>query len=181
LSRQHDTHQTLTAGIEAAIGDYIVEIPDISIDFECESIFNLYKKSQEGFDFVFLTPQKIRWSSARFYKILNRSFRGAISNPIMASVMTLSSKRGQNKTIEVGENLVNRTVSYVLTGLKCNFVSTDITYYNRRSLTDNVRFMIDTLIHYTDFISQSIIKLALLYFSHFKNRLIIFDMEIFGE
>jgi hypothetical protein len=75
----------------------------------------------------------------------------------------LSSRRGQNKTVDVGEKPVNRTVSYVLTGLKCNFISADITYYNRRSFTENVRFMIDTLIHYTDFVSQSIIKLALLF------------------
>ncbi|MDR1181340.1 MAG: glycosyltransferase [Bacteroidales bacterium] len=163
LSRQHSTQQVLTAGIEAAIGDYIVEIPDISVDFKCESIFDLYKKSQEGFDFIFLTPRKIRWSSIYFYKMLNRNFRSAISTPIMSSVITLSSRRGQNKTIDVGENPVNRTVTYVLTGLKCNFVSVDVTYYNRRNFAENTRFMIDTLIYYTDFISQSIVKLTLLF------------------
>ena len=58
LPIKHRTQQALNAGTAIAIGDYIVEIEDISFDIDYNKIIEMYKKSQEGYDFVFLTPKK---------------------------------------------------------------------------------------------------------------------------
>jgi glycosyltransferase involved in cell wall biosynthesis len=163
LPRLHDLQSALTAGVELAVGDYIVEIPDINADLEFSEIERMYHICQQGNDFVFLTPMKVSSGSYLFYRLMNGYFKGRLSGKFVPSVMTLSSRRGQNKTADVTPTLVNRNVSYVLTGLKCATVKTDITSRNRRSFRENVGLMVDSLIYHTDFISSLAVNIALLF------------------
>ncbi len=164
LPIKHGNQQALNAGIAMAIGDYIVEIEDISFDMDYNQIVDLYKKSQEGNDFVFLTPKQSKWSSKIFYKILNRSFKDMFESDISSSVMTLSSRRGQNKIVEVGKRIINRNVAYVLSGLKSFSIITDIKYKNKRSFSSNLMLMFDTLIYYTDVVMLFSQRLSFIFF-----------------
>jgi glycosyltransferase involved in cell wall biosynthesis len=164
LTRLHNTQQALAAGVEIAIGDYIVEIPDMNAGYDEADILELYETCRSGNDFVFFVPVNVRFTSLIFYKFLNRYFKGKISSPVSASVMTLSSRRGQNKTADVGKRLVNRNVSYVLTGLRCASLEKDIRYRNRRSFSENVGLMMDTLFFYTDCVSRAVAGIAFLFF-----------------
>lgn len=164
LPIKHGNQSALNAGIAMAIGDYIVEIEDISFDIDYNQIVDLYKKSQEGNDFVFLTPKKSRWSSKIFYKILNRAFRNMFESDINSSVMTLSSRRGQNKIAEVGKRIINRNVAYVLSGLKSSSIFIDIKYRNKRNFSSNLMLMFDTLIYYTDVVMLFSQQLSFIFF-----------------
>jgi len=164
LPIKHGNQQALNAGIAMAIGDYIVEIEDISFDMDYNQIVDLYKKSQEGNDFVFLTPKQSKWTSKIFYKILNRSFKDMFESDISSSVMTLSSRRGQNKIAEVGKRIINRNVAYVLSGLKSFSIITDIKYKNKRSFSSNLMLMFDTLIYYTDVVMLFSQRLSFIFF-----------------
>ena len=164
LPIKHGNQSALNAGIAMAIGDYIVEIEDISFDIDYNQTVDLYKKSQEGNDFVFLTPKKSRWSSKIFYKILNRAFRNMFESDINSSVMTLSSRRGQNKIAEVGKRIINRNVAYVLSGLKSSSIFIDIKYRNKRNFSSNLMLMFDTLIYYTDVVMLFSQQLSFIFF-----------------
>lgn len=164
LPIKHSNQSALNAGVAMAIGDYIVEIEDISFDIDYNQIVDLYKKSQEGNDFVFLTPKQSKWSSKIFYKILNRSFKNMFEADISSSVMTLSSRRGQNKIAEVGRRIINRNVAYVLSGLRCASIITDIKYKNKRSFSNNLMLMFDTLIYYTDVVMLFSQQLSFIFF-----------------
>ena len=164
LPIKHSNQSALNAGVAMAIGDYIVEIEDISFDIDYNQIVDLYKKSQEGNDFVFLTPKKSRWSSKIFYKILNRAFRNMFESDISSSIMTLSSRRGQNKIAEVGKRIINRNVAYILSGLKSSSIITDIKYKNKRSFSSNLMLMFDTLIYYTDVVMLFSQQLSFIFF-----------------
>lgn len=164
LPIKHGNQSALNAGVAMAIGDYIVEIEDISFDIDYNQIVDLYKKSQEGNDFVFLTPKQSKWSSKIFYKILNKSFKNMFEADISSSVMTLSSRRGQNKIAEVGRRIINRNVAYVLSGLKFASIITDIKYKNKRSFSSNLMLMFDTLIYYTDVVMLFSQQLSFIFF-----------------
>ena len=138
LPIKHRTQQALNAGTAMAIGDYIVEIEDVSFDIDYSKIMELYKKSQEGYDFVFLVPRKSRLTSKIFYKTLNKYFKNIFNEDISSSVMTLSSRRGQNKVSEVGKRVINRNVAYILSGLKSSSIVADIDYRNKRSFSENM-------------------------------------------
>ena len=68
--------------------------------------------------------------------------------------MTLSSRRGQNKTAEIGSRIINRNVSYAICGLKTSNIQKDIFYKNSRSLHSNYQLMLDTLIYHTNVITD---------------------------
>lgn len=163
LPIKHRTQQALNAGIAMAIGDYIIEIEDISIEIDYNKIIELYKKSQEGYDFVFLVPKKSRITSKLFYKILNRYFKNVFNEDISSSVMTLSSRRGQNKVSEIGRRVINRNVAYILSGLKNTSLVVDINYRNKRSFSENTMLMFDTLIYYTDTVMLITQRIAFLF------------------
>lgn len=167
LPIKHRTQQALNAGTAIAIGDYILEIEDISFDIDYNKIIEMYKKSQEGYDFVFLTPKKLRKSSKIFYSILNKYFKNSFNEDISSSVMTLSSRRGQNKVVEVGKRVINRNVAYVLSGLKTSSIVVDMSYKNNRGFSENLMLMFDTLIYYTDAIMLFTQRLAFVFFALF--------------
>ena len=167
LPIKHRTQQALNAGTAIAIGDYILEIEDISFDIDYNKIMEMYKKSQEGYDFVFLTPKKLRKSSKIFYNILNKYFKNSFNEDISSSVMTLSSRRGQNKVAEVGKRIINRNVAYVLSGLKSSSIIVDMNYKNNRGFSENLMLMFDTLIYYTDAIMLFTQRLAFVFFALF--------------
>ena len=164
LPIKHRTQQALNAGTAIAIGDYILEIEDISFNIDYNKIMELYKKSQEGFDFVFLTPKKSRKTSKMFYSVLNKYFKNSFNEDISSSVMTLSSRRGQNKVAEIGKRVINRNVAYVVSGLKSSSIITNIDYKNNRGFSENLMLMFDTLIYYTDAIMLFTQRLAFFFF-----------------
>ena len=164
LPIKHSNQSALNAGVAMAIGDYIVEIEDISFDIDYNKIIEMYRKSQEGYDFVFLTPKKSRRSSKIFYNILNKYFKNSFNEDINSSVMTLSSRRGQNKVAEVGKRIINRNVAYVLSGLKSSYIVVDMDYKNNRGFSENLMLMFDTLIYYTDAIMLFTQRLAFGFF-----------------
>ena len=124
LPIKHKMQQALNAGIAIAIGDYIIEIEDTSSDIDYTQIIELYRKSQEGYDFVFLTPKKSKITSKLFYRIINRYFINIFHENIGSSVMTLSSRSAS--------------------------IPVDIYYKNKRTISENILLMLDTLIYYTD-------------------------------
>lgn len=168
LPIKHGSQQALNAGTAIAIGDYIIEIEDTSFNIEYNQIMDLYRKSQEGYDFVFLTPKKSRKSSKLFYKILNSYFKNMFNSDISSSIMTLSSRRGQNKIAEVGKRVINRNVAYVLSGLKTFSIITDVEYKNKRSFSDNLMLMFDTLIYHIDAIMLISQRLSFIFLGLFS-------------
>jgi hypothetical protein len=163
LARWHNGQAALTAGVELAIGDYILEIPSIGASVDYDLIGELYRVCLLGNDFVFLVPEKTRMSSRLFYRLLNGYYREQTSEQFVSSMMTLSSRRGQNKTADVGTRIVNRNVTYLLSGLKCATVKSTAANNNCRSFRENFDLMTDTLIFHTDYIAALAFRAALVF------------------
>lgn len=165
LPCSHSTQMALSAGVDMAIGDYLIEIPDISQIRDWNVIQELYKKSQDcGVDFVFYAPESNSLASKLFYKILNNNIKTNGQKGLTSSIVTLSSRRGQNKVAGGGRKSVNRNVSYVLTGLNYAVIEGKERYVNRRGMGENIGLFIDTLIFYTNVITRlmSFVSLAFL-------------------
>lgn len=150
LAQKHKLSQAVRAGIDAAIGDYIFEIEDLSVDIDVTRLADMYETCQQGNDFVFLTPFSNGMMSGLFYRLLNSRLRYPAGQKITSSVCILSSRRAQNKVASVGDYIVNRNVAYASAGLDCAYIQTDIAYRNRRGMATNISFMVDTFIYYTD-------------------------------
>ena len=149
----------VAAGVDIAIGDYIIEIPDISKNKIADYIIELYKKTQEGNDFVFCTPQKVPFTSKIFYKLINKALINGMGQ-CCSSIATISSRRGQNKVEAMGKKIVNRTVAYCMSGLKYSTISVEGKYKNHRGIGGNIKLFVESLIYYTNYISMWMTVLA---------------------
>jgi len=165
LSRRHNVQQALRAGVDISIGDFILEIEDIAEVDDFNVIQNLYSNCLEGHDFVFYSPRRTRLLSKLFYLVINRYFKNSFSGDISSAIMVISSRRGQNKTVEAGNLVVNRNIAYILTGLKYQSVFADIRIKKRkRGSLEDIDLFVDTLIHYTDLIPILATIIASLFF-----------------
>ena len=161
LSRHYGVQSAITAGVDLSIGDYVVEIPDLRLEGISRMLYELYCKSQEGFDFVFCVPYQTAFTSGQFYKLLNKYFRNSLKMENSSSVMTLASRRGLNIVMAEQSRVVNHNIAYVLSGLKCGRISIDQTYANRRGLFNNLVLSLDTMLYYTDYTTKLIAMIAL--------------------
>lgn len=165
LFTKENQQAALTAGIDMAIGDYVIEIPYLMEEIDFQMILQLYHKSQENHDFVFLTTRNNSLTSKVFYGLLNRHFKKKIQSEISSSIMTLSSRRGLNRIAELGSNVINRNLAYSLSGLKTASISTEIRYKNRRSFSENITSSIDTLLYYTTIVMTFLQRLSMTFFA----------------
>lgn len=163
LAQRHKLPQAVMAGIDAAIGDYVFEIEDLSVEIDFNLLIDMYETCQQGNDFVFLTPGNSSAMSRLFYRLLNGRLRYPAGQEVTSSVCILSSRRAQNKVAAMGDYIVNRNVAYASAGLDCAYLKTDMVYRNRRGILTNIGLMLDTFIYYTDVVIRLLFMAAIFF------------------
>lgn len=108
----------------------------------------------DGNDFVFLSPKKSRITTKLFYKMMRQYYKKQFKADIDSTIMVISSRRGLNKTAETGDVIVNRNISYLLSGLEYQFIYTELEKQNTRGFFERTDLFVETLIHYTDIIPK---------------------------
>lgn len=97
---------SINAGIDLAIGDFVYEFDSTIMDYPLETIFNIYKKSLEGYDIVSASSkEKRKLSSKIFYKIFNHFSYS--QNKIDTESFRIVSRRAINRM-----NALNKTIPY---------------------------------------------------------------------
>lgn len=165
LARRHKVTQALQAGLDCAIGDYIYEFEDFNIDIDWNILVDMFAKCQEGYDFVFCHPKNTKFMSGLFYRSVKHYFRknAVPSDVVNSSVCTLSSRRGQNRVEQINSRIVNRNLSYSLSGLRAGFLTCDCSYRNRRGILQNLSLMVDSYIYYTNIIMEILSSVAVFF------------------
>ncbi len=97
---------TMNAGQDLAIGDFVYEFDTTVIDYDVSIVFDVYKKSLEGYDVVNVSSnRKRKISSKMFYKVFNK-----FSNyqyKLDTETFRILSRRAINRV-----NQINKTVPY---------------------------------------------------------------------
>ena len=72
MSYFHGIELSMNAGMDLSIGDFVFEFDTVDVDYDSSEIMNLYRKTQEGFDIVSLSPKNGGGLCSRFfYKLFN--------------------------------------------------------------------------------------------------------------
>lgn len=73
MSHFHGIEAAMNAGVDLAIGDFVLEFDTCVPDFAATEIMRVYQRSLEGYDIVSASPdKKQRFTSKLFYKVFNR-------------------------------------------------------------------------------------------------------------
>lgn len=144
---------SMKAGMNLAIGDYVIEFDSTYKDFNDSLIMDLYRKSLEGFDVVSAKiPKKNTTLESRlFYKIFN-SF-SKLGAEISTERFRIISRRAINKAESYSKTIPYRKVIYLACGLKVTGIYyTPIAQTNKSKQKDSFRkeTAIDTLLLFTD-------------------------------
>ncbi|MDP4118454.1 MAG: glycosyltransferase [Bacillota bacterium] len=108
---------SMNAGIDLAIGDFVLEFDTVMMDYEPDLVMQVYFKSLEGFDVVNAVPKgKCKKSSKLFYAIFNR-----FSNPqyiLTTESFRITSRRVINRVHAASKTIPYRKALYSKSGLK---------------------------------------------------------------
>lgn len=73
MSYFHGIEAAMNAGMDLAIGDFVLEFDGCVPDFEASEIMRVYRRSLEGYDIVSASPDtRQRFTSSLFYRVFNR-------------------------------------------------------------------------------------------------------------
>ena len=143
----------MKAGMNLAIGDYILEFDSTYMDFEDSLIMEVYRKALEGYDVVGARVPR-RYSSLEsrmFYKVFNTFSR--LGEEIGTERFRIISRRAVNKAESYSKTIPYRKVIYLACGLKVAGVEyTPIIVTGKGQEKDSFRkeIAIDTLLLFTD-------------------------------
>jgi dolichol-phosphate mannosyltransferase len=143
----------MNAGVDLAIGDFIIEFDNIEYSIENVWIIEAYQKVVSGFDIVSVVPKiNPNFLSSLFYKIYNR---GNIS--ISKEFFRIVSRRAFNRIKSMNHYIPYRKASYA----QCGLLSAKIIHEGKNtikkdSIKNRINLAIDTLIYFTNIYQKAI-------------------------
>lgn len=155
LSHYHGLELAMNAGVDLAIGDFVLEFDTIVLDFRATEVMNVYRKSLSGYDIVSASPdKKQKFTSSLFYKIFDKFAH--LSSKIYTESFRILSRRVINRIDSMNANIPYRKVIYANCGLKTiniryKVVADDGIYVvNKEERKYRTGLAMDTLILFTE-------------------------------
>lgn len=117
MSYFHGVEVAMNAGMDLAIGDFVLEFDSCVPDFEPQEVMKVYKKALEGFDIVSASPdKKQRFTSNMFYNVFNRFTD--FSYKLYSERFRVLSRRVINRISSMNKSVPYRKAVYANCGLK---------------------------------------------------------------
>lgn len=168
MSFFHGLELSMKAGLDLAIGDFVLEFDSCVIDYDKSTIFECYKECLEGNDIVSVCPTTPkRHDSKLFYKIFN-TFSN-LKTKLTSESFRILSRRAINRVSSVNANLVYRKAAYARSGLKVKSIfyeptTKEIPHYSKEINQSRKTLAINSLVLFTNvgFRFTSFISLTML-------------------
>lgn len=129
MSYFHGIEAAMNAGMDLAIGDFVMEFDACILDFEAAEIMRVYRKSLEGYDIVSASPdKKQRFSSNLFYRIFNQFTN--FTYQLGTERFRVLSRRVINRISSMNKSVPYRKAVYANCGLK----TVNIRYQSMRAV-----------------------------------------------
>jgi len=110
----------MLAGLDLAIGDFVLEFDEAVIDYDTEMIMQCYNRCVEGFDVVSCGSGNRRGSSRLFYSLYNR--HSGTQHELKSETFRIISRRGINRVYAMSPNPMYRKALYQNCGLKTDYL-----------------------------------------------------------
>ena len=163
MSFYQGLEQSMVAGIDLSIGDFVFEFDNITLDYDINLINEVYKTALKGSDIVrVINSNKKKSVSAVFYKIFNKYSNNQYK--IESESFRLLSRRAINRIQQLNKTIPYRKALYSNCGLKMDSV-----YYkgsktnSRANFKKNSDIAINSLIIFTNVAYKFSIFLSILF------------------
>ncbi len=117
MSYFHGLEIAMNAGMDLAIGDFVLEFDSATQDFGQEEIMRVYRKSLEGYDIVSASPDKRqKFSSGLFYYVFDKF--SDFPYKFYTERFRILSRRVINRISSMNKSVPYRKAVYANCGLK---------------------------------------------------------------
>lgn len=156
MSCFHGVELAMNAGVDLAIGDFVLEFDSTVQDYEKTELMKVYKKALEGYDIVSASAnKKQKFSSDLFYKLYDRHADAA--RKIGTESFRVLSRRVINRISSMNKTIPYRKAVYANCGLKATNLKYEAVSLKEEKQTLDKKekkyrktLAIDTLILFTD-------------------------------
>jgi dolichol-phosphate mannosyltransferase len=147
MSHHQDVEAAMNAGVDLAIGDFIVEFDSVEINLEKTWILEAYQKAISGFDIVTIVPKTTRDFSPIHFNNLNSERLISVTPDLLRIV----SRRALNRIKSLNLYIPFRKTAYAKSGLS----SAEIVHEGKTA-SKKIKFQLflDVLIHFTRFFER---------------------------
>lgn len=161
---------SMSAGVDLAIGDFVFEFDNTSINYPENLIMDIYQKALKGYDVVAAVPNNSskNLSSDIFYKLYNFA-RINKKYKLQRETFRIISRRAINRVKMATKSITYRKVSYLDCGLPYAFIKYSEANTDNKITHDpfenNMRknLGINSLILFTNIVSQITITLSIFF------------------
>lgn len=117
MSYAQGIEKTMNAGVDLAIGDFVLQFDSVYNDYPMKKIIDVYRKCLEDNDIVAAVPDnKQKFSSKLFYKIFNK--HSNIPETLTTESFMIVSRRAINRINSMNATIPYRKAIYANCGLK---------------------------------------------------------------
>lgn len=108
----------MNAGVDLAIGDFVLEFDHNFVDYEKQTILDVYYRALQGFDIVAASNQRQRLASRMFYGLFNKN--AGTQYKVGSETFRILSRRAINRVRSMSKTIPYRKALYANCGLKAD-------------------------------------------------------------
>lgn len=117
MSYYQGLEQSMNAGLDLAIGDFVYEFDCAEVDYSSQIVFEIYQESLKGYDIVSASATGGNpFSSRLFYSIFNHSAN--MQYLLETETFRILSRRAINRVNSMSKTIPYRKAAYANSGLK---------------------------------------------------------------
>lgn len=147
---------SMNAGRDAAIGDFIYEFDSVYVDYDCETVVELFNKSAEGYDIVkAVGDARKKITSKVFYALYNKFSHG--TGKIGPETFRLISRRAINRVKSMGQYIPYRKAVYANCGLNMTSImyhSVSVTKKKKHYAGERRKLAFDSFVYFTNVLEK---------------------------
>lgn len=164
MSHYQGAEASIIAGVDYAIGDYVVEFDTLIMDYDMEVVMQSYQKCLEGYDIVTASPDVTKLSSRLFYAMFNAHSR--INYKLGTERFRILSRRAINRISSLSVSIMYRKAVYYTSGLnsfllKYTSIDKQLSKTIRSGFSERVGLAFKSLLLFTDIVVRMAFYLAL--------------------
>lgn len=153
MSYYHGNELAMNAGVQLAIGDFVFEFDNVSMDYADKYIMDTYRRSLTGFDIVSVSPANMKSKGSQlFYKLYNKFSNNQYE--LKTESFRILSRRAINRIFSMSKTIPYRKALYANCGLKQDtlYYEAQGHYNDKDSQEKHYRYKmaVDALILFTD-------------------------------
>lgn len=169
LSYYQGMEAAMNAGRDLAVGDFLFEFDQCTMDFDENLIMQVYRRALEGFDVVAAAPRNfVPLSSRMFYMVYNLGSR--LKNKLRQERFRIVSRRAVNRVNQLNTYIPYRKAMYMNCGLKADTIVYDNKEnvnrkHNKEEMGSRSTLAMDTVIIFTNLLEKCSMLLSILFFA----------------